>query len=95
MSTRLPRSGLGFAFGHGLTYTAFEWSDLVVEGGRASTEGEFTFSCTVRNTGARKGTEVVQVCLHGSVASVVQPVRRLVGYVRLDLGPGRAGPGCG
>ncbi|NEB38275.1 glycosyl hydrolase [Streptomyces sp. SID14515] len=79
-----------FAFGHGLTYTAFEWGDLVVERGRATTEGEFTFSCTIRNTGAREGTEVVQVYLHDPVASVVQPVQRLIGYVRLDLGPGRA-----
>ncbi|MFI0017118.1 beta-xylosidase/alpha-l-arabinosidase [Streptomyces griseus] len=79
-----------FAFGHGLTYTAFAWGDLVVERGRATTEGEFTFSCTVRNTGAREGTEVVQVYLHDPVASVVQPVQRLIGYVRLDLGPGQA-----
>ncbi|MGW0643605.1 MULTISPECIES: beta-xylosidase/alpha-l-arabinosidase [unclassified Streptomyces] len=79
-----------FAFGHGLTYTAFAWDDLVVERGRATTEGEFTFSCTVRNTGAREGTEVVQVYLHDPVASVVQPVQRLIGYVRLDLGPGQA-----
>ncbi|MBT2378862.1 glycoside hydrolase family 3 C-terminal domain-containing protein [Streptomyces sp. ISL-111] len=79
-----------FGFGHGLTYTAFEWSDLVVERGEASTEGEFALFCTVRNTGARAGTEVVQVYLHDPVASVVQPVQRLIGYVRLDLDPGRA-----
>ncbi|MGW6588184.1 beta-glucosidase family protein [Streptomyces globisporus] len=79
-----------FGFGHGLTYTAFEWSDLVVERGRASTDGEFTLSCTIRNTGAREGTEVVQLYLHDPVASVVQPVQRLIGYVRLDLDAGRA-----
>ncbi|NUV68080.1 MULTISPECIES: glycoside hydrolase family 3 N-terminal domain-containing protein [unclassified Streptomyces] len=79
-----------FAFGHGLTYTAFAWGDLAVERGRAATEGEFAFSCTVRNTGAREGTEVVQVYLHDPVASVVQPVQRLIGYVRLGLGPGQA-----
>ncbi|CAM5719373.1 beta-glucosidase OS=Streptomyces alboniger OX=132473 GN=CP975_31675 PE=3 SV=1 [Streptomyces alboniger] len=79
-----------FGFGHGLTYTAFEWSDLAVEHERTSTDGEFTLSCTVRNTGAREGTEVVQVYLHDPVASVVQPVQRLIGYVRLHLDPGRA-----
>nr|WP_202462561.1 glycoside hydrolase family 3 N-terminal domain-containing protein [Streptomyces sp. SID8374] len=83
-----------FGFGHGLTYTAFEWSDLVVERGRASTEGDFTLSCTVRNTGARAGVEVVQVYLHDPVASVVQPVQRLIGYVRLDLDPGRVARVC-
>ncbi|MGP3634300.1 beta-glucosidase [Streptomyces sp. 24-1644] len=79
-----------FGFGHGLTYTTFEWSELVVGRGRASTEGEFALSCTVRNTGTREGTEVVQVYLNDPVASVVQPVQRLIGYVRLDLLPGQA-----
>ncbi|MFE2817199.1 glycoside hydrolase family 3 N-terminal domain-containing protein [Streptomyces albidoflavus] len=79
-----------FGFGHGLTYTAFTWSDLVVEREQASTEGEFTLSCIVRNTGGRQGTEVVQVYLHDPVASVVQPVQRLIGYVRLGLRPAEA-----
>ncbi|MFC7472072.1 fibronectin type III-like domain-contianing protein [Actinomadura keratinilytica] len=83
-----------FGFGHGLTYTTFAWSDLLVEREQAPTDGEFALSCTVRNTGGREGTEVVQVYLHDPVASVVQPVRRLIGYVRLDLRPRRR-PGCG
>ncbi|MFF9298672.1 beta-glucosidase [Streptomyces sp. NPDC014764] len=77
-----------FGFGHGLTYTAFAWSDLTVDAGEAPTDGEFTASLTVRNTGERAGTEVVQLYLHDPVASVVQPVQRLVGYARLDLEPG-------
>jgi beta-xylosidase len=79
-----------FGFGHGLTYTTFAWSELVVERAEAATDGEFELSCTVRNTGARAGTEVVQLYLHDPVASVVQPVQRLIGYVRVDLAPGRA-----
>ncbi|BDH49159.1 beta-glucosidase [Streptomyces albus] len=79
-----------FGFGHGLTYTAFTWSDLVVQREQASTESEFTLSCTVRNTGGREGTEPVQVYLHDPVASVVQPVQRLIGYVRLGLRPAEA-----
>ncbi|MEU5466220.1 glycoside hydrolase family 3 N-terminal domain-containing protein [Streptomyces althioticus] len=77
-----------FGFGHGLTYTAFAWSDLTVDAEEAPTDGEFTASLTVRNTGERAGTEVVQLYLHDPVASVVQPVQRLVGYARLDLEPG-------
>ncbi|MFJ9855901.1 glycoside hydrolase family 3 N-terminal domain-containing protein [Streptomyces albogriseolus] len=77
-----------FGFGHGLTYTTFAWSDLTVDAEEAPTDGEFTASLTVRNTGERTGTEVVQLYLHDPVASVVQPVRRLVGYTRLDLEPG-------
>ncbi|GHE60999.1 glycoside hydrolase family 3 N-terminal domain-containing protein [Streptomyces thermocarboxydus] len=77
-----------FGFGHGLTYTTFAWSDLTVDAEEAPTDGEFTASLTVRNTGERAGTEVVQLYLHDPVASVVQPVQRLVGYTRLDLEPG-------
>nr|WP_223737278.1 glycoside hydrolase family 3 N-terminal domain-containing protein [Streptomyces purpurogeneiscleroticus] len=77
-----------FGFGHGLTYTTFEWSGLVIAHEETGTDGAFEVACTVRNTGKRPGTEVVQLYLHDPVASVVQPVQRLIGYVRLDLAPG-------
>jgi beta-xylosidase len=77
-----------FAFGHGLSYTTFEWGDLAVECEHSSTDGEFHLSFTVRNTGERDGTEVVQLYLHDPVASVVQPVQRLVGYTRVPLRAG-------
>lgn len=83
--------GPAFGFGHGLTYTTFEWSELEGSGQLAPTDGAFEIACTVRNTGARPGTDVVQLYLHDPVASVVQPVQRLVGYLRLDeLAPGEA-----
>ncbi|MFE1958159.1 beta-glucosidase [Streptomyces sp. NPDC059479] len=75
-----------FAFGHGLTYTSFDWSDLVASDS-AGTDGSLELSFTVRNTGGRAGTEVVQLYLHDPVASVVQPVQRLIGYVRIPLEP--------
>ncbi|MFB8754405.1 beta-xylosidase/alpha-l-arabinosidase [Streptomyces nigra] len=79
-----------FAFGHGLSYTRFDWADLSVEAEEASTAGEFALSFTVRNTGERPGTEVVQLYLHDPVASVVQPAQRLIGYTRVALEPGEA-----
>ncbi|MFE0204204.1 beta-glucosidase [Streptomyces sp. NPDC058985] len=79
-----------FGFGHGLTYTTFAWSDLAVNVDQAPTDGEFSLALTVRNTGERHGTEVVQLYLHDPVASVVQPVQRLVGYTRVPLAPGEA-----
>ncbi|MFE2588417.1 glycoside hydrolase family 3 N-terminal domain-containing protein [Streptomyces anthocyanicus] len=79
-----------FPFGHGLSYTRFDWTDLSVDVQEAPTDGEFTLTFTVRNTGGRSGTEVVQLYLHDPVASVVQPVQRLVGYARVDLEPGEA-----
>lgn len=79
-----------FGFGHGLTYTTFAWTDLAVESDEATTDGAFGLAFTVRNTGSREGTELVQLYLHDPVASVVQPVQRLIGYARLELAPGQA-----
>nr|WP_232242481.1 glycoside hydrolase family 3 N-terminal domain-containing protein [Streptacidiphilus jeojiense] len=77
-----------YGFGHGLSYTDFDWSDLQLLQDTADTAGEFRIALTVRNTGRRSGTEVVQLYLHDPVASVVQPVQRLVGYRRITLDPG-------
>ncbi|MFD0573993.1 beta-glucosidase [Kitasatospora gansuensis] len=80
-----------YGFGHGLGYSEFAWSDLAVETAETGTDGEFRVSFDLRNTGERTGTEVVQFYLHDPVASVVQPVQRLVGYRRITLD---AGAGC-
>lgn len=77
-----------FAFGHGLTYTSFDWSDLEVGTAEAATDGAFEASFVVRNTGRRDGVEVVQLYAHDPVASVVRPVQRLIGYVRVPLAAG-------
>ncbi|MEU3839398.1 glycoside hydrolase family 3 N-terminal domain-containing protein [Streptomyces sp. NPDC028635] len=79
-----------FAFGHGLSYTSFRWDGLTVDSPEADTGGEFSLAFTVRNTGERPGTEVVQLYLHDPVASVVQPVQRLIGYTRVPLAPGES-----
>jgi beta-xylosidase len=77
-----------FAFGHGLSYTAFEYSGLRV-GAIVPVEGTAEISCTVRNTGQRQGTEVVQLYLSDPVAQVVRPVRWLAGFARVELRPGQ------
>ncbi|MFE2391555.1 glycoside hydrolase family 3 N-terminal domain-containing protein [Streptomyces althioticus] len=79
-----------FPFGHGLSYTRFDWTDLTAHAQEAPTDGEFTLAFTVRNTGDRGGAEVVQLYLHDPVASVVQPVQRLIGYTRVTLDAGEA-----
>jgi len=79
-----------FAFGHGLSYTTFEYADLGLSATEISTDGTVEISCTVRNTGTMSGTEVVQLYLSDPVAQVVRPVRWLAGYARVPLSPGQA-----
>jgi beta-xylosidase len=62
-----------FAFGHGLSYTSFAYSNLVIDQPEIGTDGTAVISCTVRNTGARAGDEVVQLYLSDPVAQVVRP----------------------
>jgi beta-xylosidase len=78
-----------YAFGHGLSYTRFEYSDLGLPG-QITTDGMAEISCTVRNTGDRAGTEVVQLYLSDPVAQVVRPARWLAGFARVPLSPGQA-----
>jgi beta-xylosidase len=79
-----------FAFGHGLSYTSFAYSDLVIDSEEIATDGTAAISCTVRNTGDRAGAEVVQLYLSDPVAQVVRPVRWLAGFARVPLDPGQA-----
>jgi beta-glucosidase len=76
-------------FGHGLSYTTFEVSNLRLSSSTVSKNGSLQASVTVRNTGSRKGDEVVQLYLHDPVASISQPVRRLRGFERVTLDPGQ------
>ncbi|MFI5840766.1 glycoside hydrolase family 3 N-terminal domain-containing protein [Catenuloplanes sp. NPDC051500] len=80
-----------FPFGHGLSYTTFEWTPENQDQPHiVGTDGEATVAVTVLNTGDRPGAEIVQLYLHDPVAQVTQPVRRLVGYTRVPLDPGEA-----
>jgi beta-glucosidase len=77
-----------FAFGHGLTYTTFEYGDLDVVASGTTAE-PVVLRTTVTNTGARRGTEVVQLYVRDLVASVVRPFQQLVGFGRVALAPAR------
>ena len=77
-----------YAFGHGLSYTSFAWTDAVASAATITTDEPVTVSLRVANTGDRPGAEVVQLYLHDPFASVVRPVQRLIGFARVSLEPG-------
>ncbi|MBO1330928.1 glycoside hydrolase family 3 N-terminal domain-containing protein [Streptomyces sp. VRA16 Mangrove soil] len=77
-----------YPFGHGLSYTSFEWGAPQCESPEFPTDGETALRLTVRNTGDRAGTEVVQLYLHDPVGTVALPDVRLVGYARVPLDAG-------
>jgi beta-glucosidase len=78
-----------FVFGHGLSYTTFEVSNLQLSSASVPRNGSLTASAQVTNTGNRTGDEVVQLYIHDPVASLSQPVRRLRGFQRVKLNPGQ------
>ena len=71
-----------FPFGHGLSYTSFEWTDVTGDG--------LSVGVTVTNTGDRDGAEVVQLYLHDPVAQVARPVQKLIGFAKVWLAPGES-----
>lgn len=77
-----------FPFGHGLSYTSFEYGELVVESTHVPTDGTIRLSFTVTNTGSRDGDEVVQVYGRDVHARTVRPARVLLAFTRVALPAG-------
>ena len=77
-----------YPFGHGLSYTTFEYSDLVLSADTISPNGTISVSAMARNTGDVAGAEVVQLYIRDVVASVVRPVKALKGFTKVYLEPG-------
>lgn len=78
-----------YSFGHGLSYTTFEYSNLKLSESEIATTGAIKISCNVTNTGGYAGDEVVQLYLNDPVASVTQPVKVLKGFKRVSLEAGQ------
>ncbi|MBS0664387.1 MAG: glycoside hydrolase family 3 C-terminal domain-containing protein [Verrucomicrobia bacterium] len=77
-----------FPFGHGLSYTRFEYSHLAVTPDRLAIPGTVTVACDVTNRGRVSGDEVVQLYLRDDYSSVIGFEQVLRGFTRLALGPG-------
>jgi beta-glucosidase len=77
-----------FEFGHGLSYTAFKYTELRLSRKTLGEGDKLTVSVTVTNAGRRAGKEVVQVYLRDLVASVTPPDKRLKRFAKIHLEPG-------
>ncbi len=77
-----------FHFGHGLSYTEFEYENLEIEDAELSSYGSLDFSVDVTNIGSRPGMEVIHVFVSDLVASITPPVKRLRAFEKIHLQPG-------
>jgi beta-glucosidase len=75
-----------FPFGHGLSYTNFEYSNLVVS--QPTADHRVTVHVDVKNVGKRRGAEVVQLYVHDYTSPVPRPEQELKGFVKVVLAPG-------
>ena len=77
-----------FPFGFGLSYTQFEYSQVQLSATTLNRGESITATVEVKNTGAVKGKEVVQLYLQDPYASATRPVKELKGFQMVDLEPG-------
>jgi beta-glucosidase len=81
-------NGALYPFGYGLSYTKFEYSNLVVSPENGNSQGDVQLSVDVTNTGARAGDDVIQLYLKDEVSSVTTYEYDLRGFERVNLKPG-------
>ncbi len=79
-----------YPFGHGLSYTSFEYSDLNMDESLVSRTDTVKFNFIVKNTGSRRGMETAQVYVRDVVSSVVTPVKQLKAFEKVDLEAGES-----
>lgn len=79
-----------FPFGHGLSYTEFEYSQLTIEGEAITDEGTLKISVTVKNVGEVAGYETVQLYVGQHNPSVPRPKKELKGFEKVFLKPGES-----
>lgn len=77
-----------FAFGYGLSYTTFEYSNLTLSKKNLSKDDVLRINVTLKNTGKREGCEVVQLYTSDITASIAPPVKELKDFKRVTLKPG-------
>lgn len=77
-----------FPFGHGLSYTTFEYSNLRLNGSTYKPGETITVKVDVTNTGGRAGQEVVQLYVRDVAAKLARPIKELKAFAKISLQPG-------
>lgn len=78
-----------FAFGHGLSYTTFEYSDITLSNSSLTADSTIEISLKVKNVGHRTGKEVVQLYIADKESTLVRPRKELKGFCKVELQPGQ------
>ncbi len=78
-----------FAFGHGLSYTQFEYGKPVISAAEMTADGTLTVSVDVTNVGQREGQEIVQLYIADKKSSLPRPIKELKGFDKVKLAPGQ------
>ncbi|MBQ8838458.1 MAG: glycoside hydrolase family 3 C-terminal domain-containing protein, partial [Bacteroidales bacterium] len=79
-----------YPFGHGLSYTEYEYSDVMLSAQEVEKDGTLKVSVNVTNVGKMAGTEIVQMYLRDSFSQVTRPVKELKDFARVELQPGES-----
>jgi beta-glucosidase len=79
-----------YPFGYGLSYTRFDYGDVILSGREMPLNGKVTASIKVTNSGPRDGKEVVQLYIHDIYSSSTRPVKELKGFVKVFLKAGES-----
>ncbi len=77
-----------FPFGHGLSYTTFEYADLSISKKEMRDDETLDVQVTVKNTGDRAGKEIVQLYIGDAESTAIRPVKELKGFAKAELVPG-------
>lgn len=77
-----------YEFGFGLSYTTYTYSNLKLSSNEISENGSLTVTVDIKNTGSRKGKEIVQLYLTDLFGSVSRPNKQIKGFDKVELAPG-------
>ncbi len=77
-----------FCFGHGLSYTSYEYSSLELNAGAFNVNEEISIKFKIKNTGARQGKEIYQIYVRAVESEIARPVKELKQFGKVNLMPG-------